>query len=526
MLARLRSALAGVRVDEAPDYLASRPAVRGASELKLTNLQRPLGHERAESAVTALLAGLHPFARGEVVRVQWMLSGARAAVPGKDETGDVASAVRAKNAAPIFNAVARIAVCAPSRARAVSLLNRVTSALKRCDAPGVSVVRRAWRSPWAVPGRLYRRAVPLTIWPMRLNTKEAAGLLGVPLGNVHLPGLNLGRARQLPPPEGMASSGLTLAESNFPGARNRPLALRTDDRLRHLHLIGPTGVGKSTLIANAALQDIEHGDGVMLLDPKTDLATDVLAPVPAPRAQDLIGLDPSAPDYPVGFNVLQVGRSEHERELVVDHVVHVFSELWRSSWGPRTSDVLRTCLLTLTHTKAADGSAFTLCEVSELLLSPTFRRFVTAQAGVPDSVRSFWSAYEHMGDGERAQVIGPSLNKLRTLTTRTSLRLMLGQSSGIDLADVFRKPRIVLVPLSPGTVRTETAHLLGSLLMATLWQTTLARASVPAEKRRPAWAYLDEFQDVLRLGTDTWLDDMLATSRSCDVAFTLADQHM
>jgi hypothetical protein len=524
-LARLRSALPGVRADLLPDYLESRPAVRAAREFKLTSSQRPLAADRAQAAVTSLLSGLHPFAHGESVRVQWLLSGDRVFLPSKEDAGELARAVRAKNAAPVFNAVARVAVSAPSRARAVNLLGRVTNALKVLDAPGVSVLPRLLPLS-TVTERLYRRAVPLTVWPMRINTEEAAGLLGFPLGNLHLLGLELGRARQLPPPQDMARSGLVLAVSNFPGANDRPLALRTDDRLRHLHLIGPTGVGKSTLIANAALQDIGRGDGLVLMDPKSDLVADVLARVPHARTKDVIVLDPSATDYPIGFNVLQVGRSEHERELVVDHVVHVFSELWRSSWGPRTSDVLRTCLLTLTHTRAHDGSAFALTEVPELLLNPAFRKFVTAQAGVPDSVRSFWSAYEHMSEGERAQVIGPSMNKLRSLTTRTSLRLMLGQSTGIDLADLFTRRRVVLVALSKGTVGTETAHLLGSLLMAALWQTTLARAAVPAEKRRPAWAYLDEFQDVLRLGTDGELADMLAQARGLGLGLTLAHQYL
>src|SRR5438876_931424 len=118
-----------------------------------------------------------------------------------------------------------------------------------------------------------------------------------------------------------------------------------------------------------------------------------------------------------------------------------------------------------------------------------------------------------MRHAERAQVTGPSMNKHRSRPTRTALRLMTGQSQGLDITDVFTKRRIVLVPLSKGTVGAETAQLLGSLLMAALWRTTLARAAVPARKRRPAWAYLDEFQDVLRLGTDTELADMLAQAR-------------
>ncbi|MEV4056807.1 type IV secretory system conjugative DNA transfer family protein [Amycolatopsis sp. NPDC049688] len=524
-LSRLRSTLPGIRADEAPDYLDATPAIRGAAEFRLTTLDRPLAHDRAESSTTALLASLYPLSRGETVHVQCILSGTRALSPSPEAPSELARAVRAKNAAAMFSAVARVAVNADSRKQTNALLTRVSSAFRTLNSAGVSVQRRLLSSS-AVAGRFTDRSLPLTVWPMRLNTDELAGLLGIPLGDVHLPGIELGRARQLPPPGDMPRHGLTLAISNFPGAADRPLVLQTEDRLRHLHLIGPTGVGKSTLIANLALQDVERGDGVMLVDPKSALVSDVLARVPQNRTEDVIVLDPSATDYPVGFNVLQVGRSEHERELVVDHVVHVFSELWRSSWGPRTSDVLRTCLLTLTHTTANDGSAFTLCEVPELLLNPAFRRFVTAQASVPDTVRSFWSAYESMSDGERTQVIGPSLNKLRSLTTRTPLRLMLGQSRGIDLADLYRQRRVILVPLSKGTVGTETAHLLGSLLMAALWQTTLARAARPAAHRRPAWAYLDEFQDVLRLGTDAELADMLAQSRGLGLGLTLAHQYL
>lgn len=208
----------------------------------------------------------------------------------------------------------------------------------------------------------------------------------------------------------------------------------------------------------------------------------------------------------------------------MDNVVHIMQSLWHDSWGPRTSDVLRSSLLTLTHTTAADGSAFTLAEVPELLMNTTFRRYVTGQKGVPDSVRPFWYEYESKSDGDRANIVGPSLNKLRQFTTRTSLRLMLGQSQGIDVADVFRKRRILLVPLSKGTVGTDTAQLLGALLVASLWNATLSRAAIPAEHRRPAFIYLDEFQDVLRLPLD--IADMLAQARGLGVGVVLAHQYL
>ncbi|GHG55020.1 hypothetical protein GCM10018980_40160 [Streptomyces capoamus] len=143
---------------------------------------------------------------------------------------------------------------------------------------------------------------------------------------------------------------------------------------------------------------------------------------------------------------------------------------------------------------------------------------------MPDSVRPFWYAYEQMSDNERTNVIGPSLNKLRQFLTRTPLRLMLGQSDGIDVADVFTKRRILLVQLSKGTLGTETAQLLGALLVASLWQATLSRAGIPAEHRRPAYLYLDEFQDVLKLPLD--VADMLAQARGLGVGVVLANQHL
>ncbi|MGH8902645.1 MAG: hypothetical protein ACRDYA_13455 [Egibacteraceae bacterium] len=240
ILGQLRSALPGVRIEEAPDYLNAQPNIRAASELRLTSLSRPLAHERAEAAVLALLSGLSPFARGEVVRLQWLMSGAQALLPHKEDSGEVARAVRAKHAAPVFNAVARIAVSALTMARAVNLQNRVTNAFRVLDAPGVSITPRLLPA-WVIAWRVYARALPITVWPMRLNTKEAVGLVGLPLGNVYVPGLHLGSARQLPPPEGMARHGLIVAESNFPGANGRPLVLKAEDRLRHTYVIGPTG---------------------------------------------------------------------------------------------------------------------------------------------------------------------------------------------------------------------------------------------------------------------------------------------
>lgn len=541
VLSALRAALPAVRVEELPEYLEARPTLDMAAEARLTSLVRPLAHDRAERAVAALLAAMQPLQGNEVVVLQWMfvgaitprpvktenqLAGVRELLAGEDGAVD-AEAVRAarlKQAEPLLRAVVRLGVRADHRERGVAVFGWVWGCLRGLNAPGAQVVRR--RLPESVIAqRISSLAVPVTGWPLILNTRELTGLLGLPLGEVALPGLPRGAARQLPPAVSMPTNGNVVAVSTYPGMTDRPLALATSDRLRHTWVIGPTGVGKSTLLCGQIAQDMADGRGVVVLDPKGgDLIHDVLERVPEARRDDVVLLDPSATHAPVGLNVLELARGEHADELAVDHLVHLMGSLWHSSWGPRTSDTLRQALLTLTHTRAADGSRFTLVELPELLLDPRFRTFVTGQAGVPESVRPFWTAYEAMSDGERAQVIGPSLNKLRSFTTRTALRLMLGQSTGVRLDEVFTRRRIILVSLPKGVIGTETTALVGSLVMAALWQATLARAVVPADRRHPVMIYLDEFQDFLRLPLD--LADMLAQARGLGVGLTLAHQYL
>jgi hypothetical protein len=541
VLSGLRAAAPGVRPELAPAYLLHRPRLTMAAEGRLTHLSRPLAHDRAERTSTGMLAALQPLRPGEYVCLQWTFLGATtpAPAPGRDSAGTVLDllrgegptvdsealrAARLKQTEPLLQAVVRCGVSAGNQTRVRELFGRVWGSLRGLNAPGAQVVRRSLPSG-VVADRLTKLAVPLLAWPMILNTRELAGLLGLPFGGVALPGLPRSSARQLPPPHAMATHGTVVATSTYPGMGQRPLALATEDRLRHTWCVGPTGTGKSTLLASMILQDIQAGRCVAVIDPKGgDLVRDVLDRIPPERQGDVVVLDPSVTDRPVGLNLLDLTGGEHAEELAVDHLVHLMSSLWSGSWGPRTSDVLRIALLTLTHTRAADGSRFTLVELPELLLNPTFRQSVVRQPGVPVFVRPFWAGFEEMSDGERAQVIGPSLNKLRSFTTRTALRLMLGQSHGIRLDEVFTKRRILLVALPDGIIGTDTAAIVASFVMAGLWQASLARVAVPAAQRHPVFFYVDEFQSAVRLPVD--LTDMLAKARGLGVGLVLAHQYL
>lgn len=543
VLSGIRGCLPGVRIEALPDYLTRRPVFKMAAEATLSSHLRPLGVERAEVTSHALLAALQPLAGDERVVVQWIVTGGGIARPvptvsarGEGEhwwldgrvvaDSEAARAERTKQKEPLVRASLRVGVAAESYARSYSLYGRVWAAFRVMNAPGVGVVRR-WLPAWLVAERAAELAVPLAGWPLTLNVRELAGLMGCPVGPVALPGLRLGAARQLPPAVGMPTHGAVMGVSNYLGRERQPIALAAADRLRHTWVVGPTGAGKSTLLANLVVQDMQAGSGLVVIDPRGDLVKDVLARVPRQRQDDIIVLDPAQTVRPVGFNILAIARGEQGRELAVDHVLHIFHDLYRSSWGPRTADILRAGLLTLSLTKAPDGSAFTLVELPELLTNARFRRSVTSQAAIERSyseLSSFWRWYEALSDAERGQVIGPVLNKLRTFVLKTSLRLLLGQSKGLDLQRIFTHRTILLVPLSKGTLGPETAQLVGSLLVASIWQLALGRVRMAPERRRPVWLYADEFQETVRLPID--LADMLAQARGLGLGLILAHQHL
>src|SRR5438132_4813344 len=235
------------------------------------------------------------------------------------------------------------------------------------------------------------------------------------------------------------------------------------------------------------------GRGVLVVEPSGDLVNDVLDRVPAHRMDDIVILDPTDEARPVGLNVL--AGADTAPELVVDQVVGIFHDLYRSSWGPRTDDILRSAILTLVGVPG-----MTLAEVPLLLTDADFRRRLVARIDDPIALGPFWAAYEAMSDAERAQAIGPVMNKLRAFLLRRRLRNVLGQSGPrLDLGRALAEGKILLVPLSKGLLGEEAAALIGSLVVAQVWQAVQERAALPQAERPVTFAYIDEFQDYLRL---------------------------
>ena len=254
-------------------------------------------------------------------------------------------------------------------------------------------------------------------WPLRLRSGQLAAVCGWPIGEPPLPLLGDLHPRQLPPPEGLVQADRVIGQASAPGHRQL-IAIPIHDAAFHTHLLGPTGTGKSTVLLSLALADVSAGRGVLLIDPKGDLAIDLLARIPAERHRDVVVIDPTNP-APVGLNPLAGPASL--APVTADGVLGILSALFREHWGIRSADVLSASLLTLARTPGAN-----LLWLPPLLTDPSFRRRIVAAHDDPLGTGVFWAAYESKTPQAQAAEIAPALNKLRQLIMRPHLRAVLG----------------------------------------------------------------------------------------------------
>ena len=508
----------------------SRRAVSQAVVVSARPIGMGLATERLAAVVRAVLAALAVTAEGEELVVQLQL-GRRFSpqvlgrvepqgwlellglVPIPSLSGERGRRMRAQVGRHRAAVCLRLGVRAASPLRQRVLLQGLLGALRLVEGPGVRLRARtehpakleAVRRPWRAG--------------LELGAGEIVAMAGWPIGELPLPLLGSGHPRLVaPPPEvGSGASQRVVGASAVPGEAGL-VRLPITDAVYHTHLLGPTGVGKSTVLLSLALADAAEGRGLLLLDPKGDLATDFVARLPQERAEDVVVLDPTNP-CPVGFNPL-AGPPELA-VVTAEAVLGVLAELFRDSWGIRTADVLSAALLTLARIPQA-----TLVWLAPLLTNPAFRHRVLALAP-PDPLGTdvFWQGYEAKPVRTQAVEVAPVLNKLRQLMLRPGLRAMLGQAQPrFGLTDLLERRRIVVVNLNQGLLGAGAARLLGTLLVAQLWQHLLARQAEPAQRRQIVSVYIDEVQAFLA-GLPGSLADALAQARSLGAAFHLAHQY-
>lgn len=270
----------------------------------------------------------------------------------------------------------------------------------------------------------------------------------------------------------------------------KPVALSTEGRRQGTYIVGINGTGKSTLLLNAALQDIAAGDGLCLLDPHGDLVDDILKRVPKERINDVILFDPGDIDYPLGINLVECPDRNDPKmvDRVCSEVVLTLKKLFPDSWGPRMEDLLRHSILTLMATPDC-----TMLDLLPLLTDREARARYVSQTSDP-VLRHYWAHAFPENPKSQGEWVSSSLNKIGRFLTNPVIRNIVSQAhSAFDFRKLMDEGKILLVNLSKGQLGEDNSGLLGSILVGKILIAALSRSEDPFEKRRPFHLIVDEY---------------------------------
>lgn len=301
--------------------------------------------------------------------------------------------------------------------------------------------------------------------------------------------------------------------------------IRREDRMRHMYIIGKTGTGKSTMIANMAINDMRNGEGMAIVDPHGDLCNTILDYVPKNRINDVAYLDPSDTKHPFRLNPLELSQGgkamtidQYGAEMVASGIVSIFYKLYHYSWGPRMEYILRNALLTMTQIPGA-----TLHDVVRILSESKYRSTVIDKLDDP-VLKNFWeNEFNRMSDKLQTEAVAPIQNKIGQFVASPLIRNIIGEpKSTINLADMMNEGKIIIINLSQGKLGEDNAALLGAMFITKMQLAAMSRVYMPEEKRRDFYLYVDEFQN---FATTSFLK-ILSEARKYRLNLILANQYV
>jgi hypothetical protein len=293
--------------------------------------------------------------------------------------------------------------------------------------------------------------------------------------------------------------------------------IKRDDRRKHMYIIGKTGTGKSTMIANMAINDMKNGSGMAIIDPHGDLSEILLNYIPSHRINDVAYLDPADSAHPFHLNPLEVKNPTY-RELVASGIVSIFYKLYHMSWGPRLEYILRNTILTLTLVPQS-----TFLDIPELLTNNNFRAKIVEK--LDDHVlKNFWiNEFNKFTPRLHSESTSPILNKVGQFLSSQTVRNIVGHpTSTIDLETMMNEGKIVIVNLSQGKLGEDSSALLGAMLITKMQLAAMNRVYMAEEERRDFYLYVDEFQN---FATQSFIK-ILSEARKYRLNLTLANQYV
>jgi len=315
----------------------------------------------------------------------------------------------------------------------------------------------------------------------------------------------------------MANEDITIfAETNFRNKRTK-FGIKTDDRRRHIYVVGKTGMGKTVLLENMAIQDIQRGYGVAVVDPHGEFAEKMLDFIPPDRVNDVVYFNPADAKHPIAFNVMEKVDPDH-RHLVASGLMGAFKKIWAGLWSSRMEYILHNTILAL-----LEYPGTTLLGVNRMLADKDYRDKVIEKISDP-SVKSFWTnEFAKYPDRFREEAVAPIQNKIGQFISTPLIRNIIGQvKSSVDMREIMDKGKILIVNLSKGKVGEDASNLLGALVVTKLQLAAMERVDVPEAERRDFYLYVDEFQN---FATDAFAS-ILSEARKYRLCLILAHQYI
>lgn len=280
-----------------------------------------------------------------------------------------------------------------------------------------------------------------------------------------------------------------FAKTNF---RNRevPFGIKGDDRRRHMYVIGKTGMGKTTLMENMAIQDIRNGHGVCFIDPHGDSVVKILDYVPSSRVNDVIYFNPADLSNPIAFNIMESVENKF-KHLVASGLMSVFTKIWANLWSARMEYILGNTIRAL-----LDSPNNTMLGISRMYIDKQYRKRIVDNIKDP-MVKMFWTdEFANYDPKWLKEAISPIQNKVGQFLSSAIIRNIVGQpKSTIDLRQIMDERKILLMDLSKGKVGEENAALLGAMIITKIQLAAMSRVDMLEADRPDFYLYVDEFQN-------------------------------
>jgi CxxC-x17-CxxC domain-containing protein len=297
----------------------------------------------------------------------------------------------------------------------------------------------------------------------------------------------------------------------------RTFGIKRDDRRRHMYIIGKTGMGKTVLLRNLAVQDIRNGNGLAFIDPHGDVAEELLNFVPKERVQDVVYFNPSDTDFPFAFNVMEDVKPE-QRHLIAGGLMGVFKKIWPDVWSGRMEYILNNCILALLEYPGA-----TLIGINWMLSDVDYRQKVVDNVTDP-VIKNFWTKeYARYSQKYEVEASAAIQNKIGQFISNPLIRNIVGQQkSSVEMRDIMDDKKILILNLSKGKIGEDNSRLLGALLVTKLYLAAMSRVDTEEHKRNDFYLYVDEFQN---FATEAFAN-ILSEARKYRLCLTLAHQYI